>query len=326
MSAYFRVEHRTRYLYTGMVSTSQHVVYLRPLAHTRQHVHSHLLTVDPRPERCVRRTDFFGNVVEQFVLLKPHAELNVDAVSLVEVVPRAEPPRADASPPWERVREAFRYAKGRRVPAEDSGHFVYASPYVVSDADCADYATVSFSPGRPLLDAALDLMHRIHAEFRFDPSATTIATPTSRVLADRRGVCQDFAHLQIACMRSLGLAARYVSGYLLTDPPPGQPRLIGADASHAWISVYCPVNGWVDLDPTNDVLPDARHVTLARGRDYGDVSPLRGVILGSAQHTLEVGVSVLPLDAAQWERELHARPLGGTSLREAVPSVEGWQR
>lgn len=308
MSAYFRVEHRTRYVYAGTVSTSRHIVYLRPLAHARQHVHSHALMIDPRPERSVQRTDFFGNVVEQFVLLKPHTELNVDAVSLVEVAPRAEPPRADASPPWERVREAYRYAKGRDVPAEHAEQFVYPSPYVTSAAEFADYATVSFSPGRPLLDAALDLTHRIHAEFRFDPSATTIATPTSRVLADRRGVCQDFAHLQLACLRSLGLAARYVSGYLLTDPPPGQPRLIGADASHAWISVHCPVNGWVDLDPTNDVLPDARHITLARGRDYGDVSPLRGVILGGAEHKLEVGVSVLPLDAAQWESALRTLP------------------
>jgi len=308
MSAYYRVEHHTRYLYAGVVSTSQHIVYLRPLEHARQRVHAHSLTVEPRPERFVRRTDFFGNVVEQFVLLKPHNQLDVDAASLIEVVARDQALRPDASPPWEEVRDALRYAKGRGAPADGAGQFVYASPYVVCDTEFADYAAGSFASGRPLLDAALDLMHRIHAEFRFDPAATTIATPTSRVLAERRGVCQDFAHLQLACLRSLGLAARYVSGYLLTDPPPGQPRLIGADASHAWISVHCPVNGWVDLDPTNDVTPDTRHVTLARGRDYGDVSPLRGVILGSAQHTLEVGVSVLPLDAGQWDAALRASP------------------
>ena len=137
-------------------------------------------------------------------------------------------------------------------------------------------------------------MHRIHDEFRFDPGATSITTPVTRVLAERHGVCQDFAHLQIACLRSLGLPARYVSGYLLTDPPPGQPRLVGADASHAWLSVWCPVHGWVDLDPTNDVLPDTRHVTIAWGRDYGDVSPLRGVVLGGGSHELYVGVSVVP--------------------------------
>ena len=140
-------------------------------------------------------------------------------------------------------------------------------------------------------------MHRIHDEFRFDPSATTITTPVTRVLEERHGVCQDFAHLQISCLRSLGLPARYVSGYLLTDPPPGQPRLIGADASHAWLSVHCPRHGWVDLDPTNALLPDARHITLGWGRDYGDVSPLRGVMLGGAEHTLTVGVSVVPVAA-----------------------------
>ena len=139
-------------------------------------------------------------------------------------------------------------------------------------------------------------MHRIHREFTFDPGATTITTPVTRVLAERRGVCQDFAHLQIGCLRSLGLPARYVSGYLLTDPPPGQPRLVGADASHAWLSVCCPRLGWVDLDPTNDVLPSQRHVTLAWGRDYGDVSPLRGVVLGGRAHTLHVGVSVTPAE------------------------------
>ena len=160
------------------------------------------------------------------------------------------------------------------------------------------FARASFPAGRPVLGGAIDLMHRIHAEFRFDPSATTITTPVTRVLAERHGVCQDFAHLQISCLRALGLPARYVSGYLLTDPPAGQPRLIGADASHAWLSVRCPHHGWVDLDPTNDVIVDRRHVTIAWGRDYGDVSPLRGVLLGGAEHTLTVGVSVVPIEAA----------------------------
>jgi transglutaminase-like putative cysteine protease len=147
-------------------------------------------------------------------------------------------------------------------------------------------------------------MHRIHTEFRYDPKATTITTPLERVLEERRGVCQDFAHLQIACLRSLGLPARYVSGYLLTTPPPGQPRLEGADASHAWLSVHCPKHGWVDLDPTNDLLPDRRHVTLGWGRDFADVSPLHGIILGGSRHTLSVGVSVIPLDPDEWRRAL----------------------
>ena len=178
----------------------------------------------------------------------------------------------------------------------DDEQFAYASPYVVIAPELERFARVSFPPGRPCSAGAIDLMHRIHAEFRFDPSATTVTTPVTRVLAERHGVCQDFAHLQISCLRALGLRARYVSGYLLTDPPAGQPRLIGADASHAWLSVRCPHHGWIDLDPTNDVIVDRRHVTIAWGRDYGDVSPLRGVLLGGAEHTLTVGVSVVPMD------------------------------
>jgi transglutaminase-like putative cysteine protease len=306
MSAFYHVEHLTRYSYAATVSTSQHVVYLRPREHARQRVYRHALRVDPEPERFTGRTDYFGNTVAQFMLLKPHDELRVTASSMVEVLPNARKPDVNASPPWKQVSASLRYRKGSSVAPEEAARFAYASPYVTCDGELADYARTSFAAERPLLDAALDLTHRIHAEFRFDAKATTIATPTKRVLTERRGVCQDFAHLQLGCLRSLGLAARYVSGYLLTDPPPGQPRLIGADASHAWISVYCPVNGWVDLDPTNDVIPELRHVTLAWGRDYGDVSPLRGVILGSAQHKLEVGVSVIPLEEGEREDVMRA--------------------
>ncbi|HEX6464233.1 MAG TPA: transglutaminase family protein, partial [Vicinamibacterales bacterium] len=172
--------------------------------------------------------------------------------------------------------------------------FRYSSPYVALTGELADYARESFLPGRPLLAGAIDLMHRIHADFQFDPGSTAVTTPLTRVMAEHRGVCQDFAHVQIGCLRSLGIAARYVSGYLRTDPPAGPPRLVGADASHAWISVRCPEHGWVDLDPTNDLLPDLRHITVAWGRDYGDVSPLRGVLLGGGEHELSVAVSVVP--------------------------------
>jgi len=161
----------------------------------------------------------------------------------------------------------------------------------------AEYTAPSFTKERPLLEAVADLTGRIHRDFTFDRTATTVATPLQTVFRTRRGVCQDFAHLEIACLRSLGLAARYVSGYLESVPPPDQPRLTGADASHAWVSVFCPPVGWVDVDPTNDVLADERHVTVAWGRDYGDVSPLRGVILGGGQHALHVGVSVVPVTA-----------------------------
>lgn len=290
--ATYRIEHETRYRYADRVSTSQHVAYLRPRPLPRQRVLRHELLVEPGRARSSRRVDYFGNELEQFTVLTPHAELLVRAQSVVEV---DAPPALDlsASPPWEEVRSALVYAKGQR--SIDPAQFAYPSPYVAFDSDLADFARVSFRPGRPLLDAAADLMTRIHTEFRFDPKATTITTPVKKVFEERRGVCQDLAHLQIACLRSLGLSARYVSGYLLTDPPPGQPRLVGADASHAWLSVHCPRHGFVDLDPTNGVLPDVRHVTLAWGRDFGDVSPLRGVILGGAEHKLQVGVSVLPV-------------------------------
>jgi len=210
----------------------------------------------------------------------------------------------DVSLAWEDVRElgVFR----ANAPADEAAEFRYRSPYIEPAAELADFARPSMTPGRPLLAAAIELMHRIHDEFRFDAGATSITTPVTRVLAERRGVCQDFAHLQIACLRSFGLAARYVSGYLLTDPPPGQPRLVGADASHAWLSVWCPPFGWVDLDPTNAVLPDLRHVTTAWGRDYGDVSPLRGVVLGSADHELYVGVSVVPVHADEPPSDSHS--------------------
>ena len=292
MPASYRVEHETRYVYASPVSTSQHVAYLRPRALAHQRVQRDELEIDPAPVESSRRVDYFGNTVDQFTLLKPHTELLVRARSVVQVSASDRAIAPAASPPWEKVRDALRYERGAG-PQEDSP-FAFASPYVAIDPVLADFARPSFTPDRPLLAAALDLMHRIHAEFRYVTAATTITTPVTRVLTERQGVCQDFAHLQISCLRSLGLAARYVSGYLLTDPPPGRPRLLGADASHAWLSVHCPEHGWVDLDPTNDVVPELRHVTLAWGRDYGDVSPLRGVILGGGEHTLHVGVSVRP--------------------------------
>jgi transglutaminase-like putative cysteine protease len=297
MTAYYRVVHDTRYDYASAVTTSQHVAYLRPRERAGQELRGCQLVVDPEPARLDRRLDYFGNPVDQFTILRPHTELHVRGESLVAVT---GPPAvaAEASPAWEDVQGALRYRKDAPV-AEGTQH-AFTSPYVTWDDELRDFARPSFPGGRPLLEAAIDLMHRIHTEFRFVAGSTTITTPVRKVLAERRGVCQDFAHLLIAGLRSLGLAARYVSGYLLTDPPPGQPRLVGADASHAWVSVHCPRFGWVDLDPTNDVIPSERHVTLAWGRDFGDVSPLRGVILGGADHTLSVGVSVIPLSDTQW--------------------------
>jgi transglutaminase-like putative cysteine protease len=303
MAARYRVEHETVYAYGSTVATSQHVAYLRPRELAHQRVPWSDVVVEPSPARISRRVDYFGNRVDQFTLLRSHQELRVSGRSLVEVAPAPFAGDPEASPPWEAARDGLVYRK--ESPAyEDAAQFAYGSAYVTRDPELLDFARPSFFPGRPLLASALDLMRRINAEFLFDPSATNLTTPTRRVLAERRGVCQDFAHLQISCLRSLGLSARYVSGYLLTDPPPGQHRLIGADASHAWLSVHCPRFGWVDLDPTNNVLPGDRYVTLAWGRDYGDVSPLRGVLLGGAESTLRVGVSVIPLTDSAWDQAL----------------------
>ncbi len=292
MTARYRIEHETRYVYGATVATSQHVSYLRPRELPRQRVLANRLSIDPTPARVAQRVDYFGNQVDHFELLQPHLELRVSAHSVCEIT-APEPVDAARSWSWREAQRAF--AAGAVAP--DVAQFVHASPYVPLTAQMQDYARESFPEDRTLLAGATDLMERIHREFRFDPSATTLTTPLVRVLAERRGVCQDFAHFQISCLRSLGLAARYVSGYLLTDPPPGQPRLIGADASHAWVSVYCPRGGWVDLDATNNVIVGERHVTLAWGRDYADVSPLRGVLLGGAEHQLFVGVSVVPIEA-----------------------------
>ncbi len=294
----YRIEHTTRYEYGAPVSTSQHVACLQPRTLPDQRLDAWALAIDPAPARVTAREDYFGNTLHYVTLMTPHDELRVSSESTVEVSPRAlVDPRA--TEPWEVVRSSLEYKVGQGVsPASAAAapaQFAYASPYVALDAQMAEYAATAFAPGTPILAATLALMHRIHEDFTFDATATTVTTPVTRVLAERRGVCQDFAHLQISCLRSLGLAARYVSGYLLTDPPAGQARLLGADASHAWVSVFCPRVGWVDVDPTNGVLADERHVTVAWGRDYGDVSPLRGVILGGGQHALHVGVSVVPV-------------------------------
>jgi transglutaminase-like putative cysteine protease len=194
--------------------------------------------------------------------------------------------------PWEDVRTFLQ--AGRDDTTLDAYQYAFDSPYVARGAELAEFAAPSFAPGRPLLDALLDLSQRIHAEFHYDPEATVTATPLKEVLELRRGVCQDFAHLAIGCLRSVGLAARYISGYLLTNPPPGQAKLVGADASHAWLAVYFPEHGWLEVDPTNNLMPHDRHIVLAWGRDYDDVSPIKGVILGGGQHTVTVAVDVTP--------------------------------
>ena len=282
------VVHETHYVYTAPVALSQQLLHLTPRALAWQACLEHSLEVCPVPGERSNRQDYFGNPVTQFLIAAPHGELLVKAVSRLEVAPRERAARAAPPMAWEAVREA---ARGQ------APEFLHESPNVETWDELGRYAARSFSPGRPVLDGAMELAGRIHRDFQFDPTATSVSTPLPEVMERRRGVCQDFAHLMIGGLRALGLAARYVSGYLLTDPPPGRPRLVGADASHAWVSVYCGGDaGWVDLDPTNDCVVDDEHATLAWGRDFSDVTPMRGVILGAGEQALAVRVTVSPME------------------------------
>lgn len=289
------VLHETAYDYAPMVRTAQHMAHLKPATTPHQEVLSHRLAVDPKPLRQTESVDVFGNTRSFFSLQFSHEWLRVQADSLVSTSPPAEP---DHAMPWEDVVERMRYRRGARY--DPAVEFAFASPYVPRDDAFASYAQPVFEPGRPLLEAARALMQRIHEDFEYAPASTDVNTPALEALALRQGVCQDLAHVMLGCLRSLGLPARYVSGYLLTEPAPGQPRLVGCDASHAWVSLYLPQEdgpgSWTDLDPTNDRAPGEDYVTLAIGRDYSDVSPIRGVIHGGAHHTLRVAVTVTPVE------------------------------
>jgi transglutaminase-like putative cysteine protease len=253
-----------------------------------------VLSIQPHPVTRTERVDYFGNLVSLFTVREPHKELVVEARSEVVMNGKGSP-WPHESPAWEEVTDSL--PNERTHEGLEAYQFVFESPRIRKREEFASYARESFTPGRPMLEALLDLTACIHRDFRFDSKSTNVRTPAEEVFRKRRGVCQDFAHVQIACLRSLNLAARYVSGYLRTYPPPGQPRLVGADASHAWVSVYCPGAGWFDVDPTNNVVPSEGHVTLAWGRDYGDVSPLRGLILGGGAHTVKVAVDVEPIES-----------------------------
>jgi transglutaminase-like putative cysteine protease len=290
----YKIVHRTTYKYKYPVSVGNHVACLKPRTLLHHQLARNELRIQPFPATRTERVDYFGNLLCFFTVQEPHKELVVEARSEVIMDGNATPwPRQSLA--WE---EAARVLPDDHSPAGlEAYQFGFESPRIRIRPEFASYALQSFMPGRPILDALLDLTARIHKDFRFDSKVTNVRTPTEVVFRKRRGVCQDFAHLQIACLRSLNIAARYVSGYLRTYPPPGQPRLVGADASHAWVSAYCPGIGWLDMDPTNNVVPSNGHVTLAWGRDYGDVSPLRGLILGGGAHTLKVGVDMEPLDS-----------------------------
>lgn len=289
------VVHETRYDYTPVVKTAQHMGHLKPADDDRQRLLSHRLAIDPPPARRSEALDVYGNTRSFFSLQAAHPRLTVTAESVVDTA--AAPPRTAPDLPWEDVRERMRYHRGARY--DRASEFVFASPYVPRHADFVAYASGSFPSGRPLLAGAADLMSRIHEEFEYETQATDANTPALEALALRQGVCQDFAHVMLGCLRSLGLPARYVSGYLLTQPPPGGTKLVGSDASHAWVAVYLPApdgaGSWVEFDPTNDRAPGEDYVRVATGRDYSDVSPMRGVIHGGAHHSLRVAVTVTPV-------------------------------
>lgn len=292
----YRVTHETTYLYSQPVSMCHNEAHLIPRERADQTLLFNEITIDPPPEKTSGHRDYFGNDVTFFSVQQPHEKLVVAAESLVEVRGVASPPPPQSTP-WERVRELLR--EHRSPETLDALQYVFDSPFIRTSEELGEFARESFPAGRPVVEATVDLMRRIHREFKYDQAATTIATPIDEVLEKREGVCQDFAHLMIGALRSLGLPARYVSGYLRTRAKEKDPALVGADASHAWVSVYCGGLGWLDFDPTNDTIPSDAHITIAWGRDYDDVSPVKGVILGGGdEHTISVAVSVVEAESA----------------------------
>ncbi len=292
-SVTYEISHRTIYRYSIPVSFSHHLMHLSPRPCAHQTCVRTSLIILPTPTRQDSGTDYFGNPVSYITLQHQHKELILHARSTIRVC-AMETPKSAATEPWDRIHQ--RLFADRSEEGLDALQYVFETSMTRANPAIRAYALKSFPAGRPVLAGVLDLTRRIHGDFKFDPTATTVSTPVAHVFEARRGVCQDFAHLQLACLRSLRLPARYVSGYLMTRPPPGKEKLVGADASHAWLSVWCPGHGWVDVDPTNDLLVGLDHVTLAWGRDYADVSPVNGAIFGGGAHTVQVAVDVVPVE------------------------------
>lgn len=291
----YQIRHTTSYEYTDFAEACHNVARLRPRDLPWQTCRETQLKIDPMPDRIHEYRDYFGNHVHSFAVYATHRELSITAESFVKHTAQELPPIGQ-TPPWNVVRDTLRTDRAAEIVAAIEQRF--DSPYIKASPALRDFAQPHFPAERPLGEAALSLTKAIHREFKYDPTATTIDTSLADVLKKRRGVCQDFAHLLIGCLRSLGLACRYVSGYLRTDPQPGRPRLVGADASHAWVSVFCPGLGWLDFDPTNGCRPSDRHITIGWGRDFHDLSPVRGIVLGGGQSTLKVAVDVVPLEGA----------------------------
>ena len=290
----YNIRHTTIYSYTDTVPVCHNQLHLAPRDTAAQSCREHRLAIEPQPSIRARRRDYFGNDVEFFSIQEAHDGLSVTAMSLVDV---ASPVLkiGQKTPAWEDVAAAIPTSSSS--PGLAAYFLSLPSPRIRRSAALADYARPSFPARRPIFDAVRDLTARIHGDFTFDAKATTVYTSPEELLELRRGVCQDFAHFSIGCLRSLGLSARYVSGYVATTPPPGMPRLAGADASHAWIGAFCGPLGWVDFDPTNDAVVGDLHVTVGWGRDYGDICPIQGVFVGGGHHSMQVGVDMIPLPA-----------------------------
>jgi transglutaminase-like putative cysteine protease len=329
----YKVTHTTEYYYNEPVPLCHNLIRLCPRDTAHQKCVQCKLTISPEPAERRDRVDFFGNNATWVSLQEPHKVLRIEAVSEVEVRSAVPPPSDPNGPSWESVADLLSWRGDSRRPPDPVllavREYTFDSPQLKAGPELADYARPSFPPGRPLVAGVTELTERIYDEFTFDSRATTVGTPVLEVLRNRRGVCQDFAHLQVGCLRSLGLPARYVSGYVLTRPPPGQRRLVGADASHAWISVFFPGTGWVDFDPTNNVLPSTEHVTLGWARDYDDVSPVKGVIIGGHRHSMYVGVTVEPVlspeeaAAAAKAAAAKAATAAGGSTAPVAPAPQG---
>jgi transglutaminase-like putative cysteine protease len=297
------VEHHTAYHYSEPVMLSHQQLHLTPRPLSFQDIYAHEIAIAPEPTQRREIIDAFGNPLTEIAIESAHRGLTIIARTTLGVIP---PPvvEPDSTPNWEEVRDALRYrAAWQPEPAVLAATaFLFESPYARVKRQLRAYSRDCFRPGTPILTAAQALMAKIHREFKFDSGATTVATPVISFFTEKRGVCQDFAHFMISCLRSTGLAARYVSGYLLTRPAPGKPRRIGADASHAWTSLFIPGTGWIDMDPTNNVFPSLEHITVAWGRDFSDVTPLRGVINGGGVQSLDVKVTVEPAGEHETER------------------------
>jgi transglutaminase-like putative cysteine protease len=316
MSVVLEVVHETRYDYAAPVSLAHHMAHLQPLSDAHQQLLAFDLDIEPAADQRRDGIDVYGNVERHFSLAQPHDHLSVRAFSRVRLTPRFADLQPLASPPWDRVAVALRYVA--RAPFEPNVEFALPSPFVPRLAVLREYAARSFRPGRPVAAASIELMERIHADFAYESLSTTVDTPLSQVWAEKRGVCQDFAHLMAGALRMLGLPVRYVSGYLLTQAPEGGAAMVGADASHAWVQVWCPgtpgvpSDGWLDLDPTNALVPGSGHVRVAVGRDFGDVTPLRGVIRGGGKHTLSVGVSTRMVEGNGSSGSVQSQDTGST--------------